>query len=192
MGKHAKVDWKRARRLYERDGKTFKDIAAHFGCQAHTVAAHAKGEAWINGRQIARETAPRRFQKVLADFVERDAEAVRRNLEKKHQATAEILELALVHIERLKKGHELLVVRGETTVTEDPLLALRRLALTVQTVEITDRSIAGLKDDGWRSSGGGSRADSSPDEAAVRAALAELEGDEPNGSRESPEGPLPH
>ena len=168
-------DWKKARRLYEKQGKNFTEIAGILGCDRNTVARHASAEAWVDPAALLRESSVERKEKLLASFIEQDADAIRENLALKHSLNKRLLALAERHIERLEQGLELVIGTGVNAVEEDVLLSMRRIALTVQTVETVDRSIAGLKDADWRSTRGGSTEDSGSDAAAVRAALEEAE-----------------
>jgi len=169
--KRARVDWNEARRLYEFEQKSFAELSELFGCKPHTVSAHAKREGWINGRAIGAESAAERREKIWRDFIDRDAEAVRANLAQKHRLTSRVMGLAEKHIERLELGHALIIGTGTNVVEEDPLLSLRRVSLVLQNVEVIDRSLAGLKGDGWRSDAGDGGADTEAHEERVRRAL---------------------
>lgn len=174
MGKHARVDWKKARRLHERDGKSFTEIAETLGCSRNTVAAHARRGSWVNGAQVEREASAQRRQKIFDLFVARDAEAIRANLSQKHEATSLALGIILGELRSIDAGERLLEHKGDQVVEVDKLTRVRRATLALQNVEVIDRSLAGLKDDGWRSAGGAGEGDSSAESAAVRDALEEL------------------
>ena len=117
------------------------------------MARHADREGWVSAPDLLRETADARREKLLRDFVARDADAIAANLARKHALTSRVLDLADKHIGRLEKGELLRVGRGKATVTEDPILSLRRVALILQTVEGIDRALADLTNDAWRSAG---------------------------------------
>lgn len=183
-----RVDWKRARRLHEQDGKNFSEISDIVGCDRNTVARHAKREGWINGADLLRESSTERRENLLRSFIEQGAEAIRANLTRKHSLNERILMQAGKELARLEAGKHLEIGEGERIVSEDPLLALRRIALTVQTVEAVDRSIADLKGHDWRSGSDGGASDSDPDADAVVAVLAEVEGDAPRGRGKGAQG----
>ncbi len=151
-----KHDWKRARELYEHDGKNFSEIAEIVGCDKHTVSDHAKREGWVNPQQILKEAAPQRAEAIFEEFVQQSRSAVLGNLAEKHGINRRLLALVGKHIERLENGVEFAIQIGEKKdgepilVHEDPVLSLRRLALAAQSIEAMDRSIADLKDSGWR------------------------------------------
>ena len=180
-GKRGRVDWRKARRLYEINGKSFTEIGETLGCRRETVARHAKSQAWINSAEIARESRAERSDEVFRRFIERDVDAITENLAQKHRVAKLILNGIEAHAERLEKGTLELVVRrdGKVLVDEDPIMAFRRLALALGSVEVVDRSLAGLKRDdaGWRPDIDGSAPDRSPHEEAVRRALDRAEGE---------------
>ena len=156
MGRKGGLDWNRARRMYELEGETFLEIAQAIGCHRDTVSAHAKAECWIDPAQIQREGSTERRERVLREFVERDREAILANLAEKHALNSDLLGLARVQIERLKTGRELYVQTGSNKdgdpiyVAEDPIKAIRNLALTVKTIGDADAELAALKDSTWR------------------------------------------
>lgn len=178
--KRARVDWKKARKLYERDGLNYTQIGEQLGCRIETVSRHANAEGWVDPKKLARETRGQRAQKLLDEFIQRDAAAIQRNLTKKHELASRLLKLACLHIERLESETPLLLQSaGGAVVSEDPILAIRRLGLVLQNVEVVDRSLANLRDDGWRAARPGGDEASSADAAAVRAVLDEVERDRP-------------
>lgn len=189
MGKkHAKVDWKKAQRLYERDGKTFSEIAAHFGCKPHTVGIHARNEGWVNRRQIAKETAAERRELISRQFVERQAAAILQDMEEQHLLVRKLRTLTDRHADRLLEDRLWQMQRGEVVVDEDPASTLDKLTRAAERCEKINRSLAGLNDAGWRSSGERGEADTGPHAARVRQALAELETGRPDSGRDGPEG----
>lgn len=172
----ARVDWARVRLEYEQHGESTDELGRRYGVAGSTVRRRKAREGWREPHEVARERAERTGEEILKGFIDRDAEAIRANLEKKHEATSLVLKSALGHAKRLHEGTvELLRHSGDVVVREDPLLSLRRVALVLQTVEVIDRSLAGLKDDGWRSASGRGGEDSDSHEAEVRKALDALE-----------------
>ena len=160
-------DWKKARELYELEGKTFSEIAESLPCDPHTVSRHAKREGWVSHQRVLSESAPTRLEKMIEGFVEQESVAIRENLRLKHALNRRILLLAQRHVERLEEGKEFTIKLGERRdgtpilLEEDPVLSLRRLALVAQSVEMMDRSIGNLKDGAWRT------AQTDPDESSA-------------------------
>ncbi len=155
-GNWAKHDWERARRLYEEEGKTFEEIGETIGALAHTVSNHAKGEGWVNRKQLLADSQVERVRTFIDEFIEQDREAIKENLAAKHSLNKRILALARRHIERLENDQLFAIQTGTKRdgtpilVDEDPVVSLSRLALTAQRVEAMDKSIADLKDGSWR------------------------------------------
>lgn len=155
MGRH-RIDWVEARRLYEFEGKNFKEISEIVGCDAQSVGIHARTESWVNHATIVRDSGPDRIRSIIDEFIEQDRAAIRENLATKHALNKRILALAERHIERLESDQLFAIQTGTKRdgtpilVDEDPVVSLSRLALTAQRVEAMDRSIADLKDGAWR------------------------------------------
>lgn len=149
-------DWELGRRLYEEQGKDFTQIGEAIGASRNTVSARAKTEGWIQHSRVVRESSGARQENILRSFIERDSEAIRRSLEQKHEINQILLRATKAHAKRLEGGTTLMIKAGTDKngepfyVEEDPILAIRRCALTVQSIEAVDRSIAGLKDETWR------------------------------------------
>jgi hypothetical protein len=187
------IDWKKGRRLRERDGKSFSEISRVLGCHRETVSAHAKREGWIDPTEIQQETGSQRREKIFREFIERDAEAIHRNLAKKHELASILLDQALLHAKRLQGGIEIELEKqgkdgGTITLLEDPIASLRKLGLLGQNVEVIDRNLADLSDDGWRSKSAGGGADTETREDRVQAALDELAGAGSAGRRGRSQG----
>ncbi len=186
--RRGRIDWKKARKLRERDGKSFTEIGETLGCKRQTVSAHAKREGWVSGTEIARATAAPRREKIFRDFIERDAETIHQNLAKKHELASILLDQALFHAKRIQDGITLAMEkRGPddepVLVLEDPITSLRKLGLLGQNIEVIDRNLAGLKDDGWRSDPGRSGSDTETRSERISGALDEVEKDLRGGRR---------
>lgn len=148
-------DWKKGRELYEREGKTYREIGEIIGAHEQTVAAHAEMEAWINPQRVLHESRPERVAAIIEGFIEQDRACIAENLSLKHSINRRILGLVQRHVERLERGITLKIVKermdGDViTVDEDVVTSLGRLALCAQRVEAIDKSLADLKESGWR------------------------------------------
>lgn len=189
-------NWKRARKLYELEGKSFSAIGDLLGVRRETVSRHAKNEGWVSHADVARKTRGLREEELARKFIERDADAIADNLSEKHRAGRRLLRIAHRLIDDIEKpvAGELaektrtalealglgvdataaMVRRALGIVTP---LELGRLARAVSDIEAFDSRLAGLSDDGWRSVGSAGDEDSGADSPAVQAALEELADD---------------
>lgn len=165
--KRPRVDWKKARRLYERDGLPLAEIARRVGCKPHTVSAHRDGEGWAKRVDIGREAAGRAAEKIADEIVRETAPAIVdsvKEIERQRQQALRINGKILDGLEG-QSGAPAIVI-GEGASID---LVLRRACLNLTTL--------GGRADGDGPPGGGSDEDSSARSAAVCAALAELDRD---------------
>lgn len=171
-----RIDWNAGRTMFEQGGKSFTEIGQALGCRRQTVAARAAREAWVSPSQVLKETAPQRREEIARRFIERDSEAILERLAKMARATEAGLEVAAIHIERLRDESLILCKqRGEVTIAESPSLELRRLASALASLHAVTSDLASLRDNTWRTSDPAAHAETDREREAIQRALADLE-----------------
>lgn len=166
-------DWKKARRLFEIEGLSLAEIGRRIGCKAQTVAAHRDLSGWNRRPKIGAEAAEQAVGKIADSIVRETAPAIIARVQEQEAQRLLALRINRRHLEGLLGGGD----------PEESSVVLRRCVLNIGTLSGADA--------GDGSSGDGSGATAEADEAAVRAALADLAGDEPASSRPSAEGEVP-
>jgi len=191
--KPARIDWLEARRLYEVERLSKREIGRRLGCKAHTVCDHARRDRWAHvelGTVAAQRAVEKLSDRMAAEIGDRLVRGAAEDLDlaeeqrRQHREALWINGRILAGLRRAVAPAEGIdapaLVFGEGA---SPDLTLRRSFLNLQTR---------LKDDaGNGAASAGGSADCEADAAAVRAALDEAEGDEPGRRRAGAARALP-
>jgi hypothetical protein len=175
-------DWIEIRRQRETEGKSFSALSRAHGVHRGTIAARSKRENWRDPADFQQERSSRTAEEIMRGFVTRDAKSVLKDLTRKHELNGQILGLVERYLAALKaymdSDDESLLPDSVSRVLGgrvDPVLALRRVALVVQTVECVDSNLAFIKtDDSWRSGLDSNAEESGESSRRIRDALARL------------------